>query len=151
MRAKRPQAMQRRLCQCSPTKFITVMVVVKIVVVVVIVGVIVVVVVVHHNWLAVAISMCVAGVLVVHDSLVVIVDNHVWVLSIVVDFIALDGWLGWANRVDFWSHNDRLWGVPVVELGIIGAEIEIARGRGDDEGSSERCEGFHCLSILMIY
>ena len=36
MRAKRPEAMQRRLCQCSPTKFMTVMVVVMMIVVVVV-------------------------------------------------------------------------------------------------------------------
>ena len=73
--------------------------------------------VVDDNWLVVAIS--VALVFVVHDALVVVFDHDVWVLSVIVDLSALDGWLCWADRVGFWSDNDWLWSVSVVELGII--------------------------------
>ena len=124
------------------------LVVVSVMVVVVVIRAVVVVV-MDNDWFVVAVS--VAGVLVVDHALVVVVDNHVRVLSIVVDLSALDGWLGWSDGVGLGLHDDWLWGVPVVELGIVGAEIEVARGRGNDEGSSERCEGFHCLSKLMIY
>ena len=65
------------------------------------------------------VAISVALVFVVHDALVVVFDHDVWVLSVIVDLSALDGWLCWADRVGFWSDNDWLWSVSVVELGII--------------------------------